>query len=333
MKVVASVLMISLSAMLLLNAVPASSGYDLSMTYKLIGDGYVTATAEVTCWQYGDEPARVDIRVDVLKAFHSKGKNELSAHIIDVTKNGPESYMKIGNNVIPKDKYDYARFSQQFGAEDFPATGDDKSCPIDSVGRIVVVVGTSPPSDSDTLSEGTVDIIAEAVLSTSSAKSEDTTEDSGTSVEEEESEIVTEEPEVQPEVEPEMEPEMEPEVEGPEISVAPYSITNEPKLVDPFGERIGQIVAGQPVLVQTKVSNNLNKQQPFVYILQVKDGEGFTVMLTWIKGTMNASADLDAGISWTPEDSGRYLVDVFVWKSLEDPGLPLTKSILVSIQE
>ena len=65
----------------------------------------------------------------------------------------------------------------------------------------------------------------------------------------------------------------------------------------------------------------------------MKDSEGFTVMLTWIKGTMHASADLDAGISWTPEDSGNYRVEVFVWKSLEDPGLPLTKRIMVSVEE
>jgi hypothetical protein len=56
-------------------------------------------------------------------------------------------------------------------------------------------------------------------------------------------------------------------------------------------------------------------------------------MLTWIKGMMNASADLNAGISWTPEESGNYDVEIFVWKSLEDPGLPLTKSIMISVEE
>ncbi len=317
---------ISFAAVLMLSvaAIPASSTYDLNKTYKLVGDGYITGTAKVTCWQYGEAEAKVDIRIDVLKVFHSKGKNELSAYIIDLTKNGPESYIKIGNNVIPKDKYDYARFAQEFGAEDFPAADDAKPCPIDSVGRIVVVVGTSPPSDSDTLNEGAVDIIAEAALSTSSAESKDTTDDSSTSVGKEEPEVGTEEPEVEPEIKP--------EVKEPEIMTIPYSMS-EPKLADPFGDKIKEIVTGQPVLVQTKVSNNVNEEQPFVYILQVKDSEGFTVMLTWIKGTMKASADLDAGISWTPEDSGKYSVEVFVWKSLEDPGLPLAKRIMVSVEE
>jgi hypothetical protein len=318
---------ISFAVVLMLSvaAIPASSTYDLNKTYKLVGDGYITGTAKVTCWQYGETEAKVDIRIDVLKVFHSKGKNELSAYVIDLTKNGPESYIKIGNNVMPKDKYDYVRFTQQFSAEDFPAADDTKACPIDSVGRVVVVVGTSAPSDSDTLNEGAVDIIAEAVLSTSSAESKNTTDDSSTSIGKEEPKVGTEEPKVEVKVEV--------EVEEPGIKVIPYSITSEPKLAAPFGDGIEEIVTGQPVIVQTMVTNNLNEEQPFVYILQVKDSEGFTVMLTWIKGTMNASADLDAGISWTPEDSGNYTVEVFVWKSLEDPGLPLTKRMMVSVEE
>jgi len=122
------------------------------------------------------------------------------------------------------------------------------------------------------------------------------------------------------------------EVEEQKVKVDPYSIS-EPRFADLFGNRIDEVVIGQPVLVEMKVTNNLDEEQPFIYILQVKDDDGFTVMLTWIKGTMNASAALDAGISWTPEEKGNYTVEVFVWKSLEDPGSPLTKSIMVSVGE
>jgi len=122
------------------------------------------------------------------------------------------------------------------------------------------------------------------------------------------------------------------EVEEPKVNMDPYSIS-EPELVDLFGNRIDEIVTGEPILVQTKVTNNLNEEQPFIYILQVKDSNEFTVMLTWIKGTMNASTSLDAGISWTPEEDGNYIIEIFVWKSLEDPGLPLTKSMTLSVEE
>jgi len=324
MKRTATILMISFAIALMLNAIPVSYGYVQEKTYKMNGDGYIQGKAKINCWQYTGDIPKVDIRVDVLKAFHAKGRNLLSAYIIDLAKNGPESYLQIGKAKFSNDKYDYVGFSQQFTGKDFPAAGDAIACPIDSIGRIVVVIGTSPPSDSDTLSKGAVDIIAEVALSTPNAESKNTTDDTSTSIGKEESEVGAEEPEVEAEVEV--------EAEKPEIKVVPYSISK-PKLADPFGDRIEEIVTGQPVLVQTKVTNNLDEQQPFVYILQVKDSEGFTVMLTWIKGTMSASAALDAGISWTPEEKGNYTVEVFVWKSLEDPGSPLTKSIMVSVGE
>jgi hypothetical protein len=132
----------------------------------------------------------------------------------------------------------------------------------------------------------------------------------------------------EPKTQPKPAPAPEPDVEEP-VKVDPYSMS-EPTLSGLLGDTV-RLIAGQPVLVKTKVTNNLNEDQPFVYILQVKDSEGITEMLTWIKGTMNASTSLEPGISWTPDESGRYTVEVFVWKSLEDPGLPLTKSISVNV--
>ncbi len=315
-KRTAAILVISFAIVLMLNAMPASYGDVQEKTYKLAGDGYIQARAKITCWQHGKDEPKVDIKVDVAKAFHAKGGKLLSAYIIDLAKNGPESYLQIGKPKFAKDEYDYVGFSQLFTAKDFPAVDGGKACPIDSIGRIVVVVGTSPPSDSDTLSHGAVDIIAEVALSISDTTSEMATGDASVSIGKEEPKVGTQEP----------------KVEEAKVKVNPYSIS-EPELADLFGNRIDKIVTGLPVLVETKVTNNLDEEQSLIYILQVKDSEGFTAMLTWIKGTMNASAALDAGISWTPENSGNYTIDIFVWKSLEDPGLLLTKSMMVSVEE
>jgi len=126
-------------------------------------------------------------------------------------------------------------------------------------------------------------------------------------------------------------PKVKAKVEAPHVKVDPYSM-GEPKLVDLFGKRVDKIVTGLPVLVQTKIINNLEEEQPLIYILQVKDSQGFTVMLTWIKGTMTASSSLDSGISWIPEESGNYKLELFVWKSFSDPGSPLMKSMMVSVE-
>ncbi len=126
-------------------------------------------------------------------------------------------------------------------------------------------------------------------------------------------------------------PKVKAKVEAPQVKVDPYSM-GEPKLVDLSGKRVDKIVTGLPVLVQTKITNNLDEEQSLIYILQVKDSNGFTVMLTWIKGMMNASGSLDSGISWVPEESGNYKLELFVWKSFSDPGSPLMKSMMVSVE-
>ena len=164
MKRTTAILVISFAVVLMLNAMPASYGYVQQKTYKLVGDAYITGTAKITCWQHGRAEPKVDIRVDVVKAFRAKGAKLLSAYIID-HKNGPESYLQIGKSIFPKDKYDYARFAQQFTGKQFTAK-DGNACPISSIGRIVVVVGTSPPLDSHTLSRGAIDIIAATTAGT-----------------------------------------------------------------------------------------------------------------------------------------------------------------------
>ena len=123
-----------------------------------------------------------------------------------------------------------------------------------------------------------------------------------------------------------------PEVkEKEQVKIDPYSIS-EPKLVDLFGRSIDTLNVEKPVLVQTIVTNNLEEDQPFVYILQVKDKDDFTVMLTWIKGSMYAKSSFNPGISWTPEGKGDYNIEIFVWKSINEPGVsPLTKSLKVSV--
>ncbi len=126
--------------------------------HQLLGDAYIQGRAMITCTDYGGDP-KITIRIDVVKAHHAKGRNLISAFIVDITKNGPDSYIQIGKSGIPHVDYDYIAFQGFFGSKDFSRTTND-SCPIGDVGRIVVVIGNSPPSDQDSLSEGIIDIIA-----------------------------------------------------------------------------------------------------------------------------------------------------------------------------
>ncbi|MEE8132982.1 MAG: hypothetical protein V3T40_05350, partial [Nitrososphaerales archaeon] len=135
-------------------------------THTLSTDGGIIGITKITCWGYGQEGQKIQIRIDLYHGYHNKGKNLMSAFIADLTKNGPNSYIEIGHARIPHVDYDYVAFTGLFDSKHFPATPNNNPCPIGDVGRIVVVIGTSPPSDEDTLSEGGVDIVAASTSGT-----------------------------------------------------------------------------------------------------------------------------------------------------------------------
>ncbi len=67
-----------------------------------------------------------------------------------------------------------------------------------------------------------------------------------------------------------------------------------------------------------KISNNQDYDQPFVYIIQVKDDSGSVVLLSWIQGELTSNQSLDLSQSWVPTKANNYFIETFVWKSLND---------------
>ncbi len=97
-------------------------------------------------------------------------------------------------------------------------------------------------------------------------------------------------------------------------------------LVDQSGKQLEEVFVGQQVLVQADVRNNLEQKQPFAYLVLINDGDGFTVSLSWITGTLPSGETLSAAQSWIPDNAGRYTVKVFVWEDVAKPN-PLTTKV------
>lgn len=93
----------------------------------------------------------------------------------------------------------------------------------------------------------------------------------------------------------------------------------EPTLVNSFGEDVSQIFTGEQLLIQSEVTNEQNKKQPFTYIVQVKDSEGITVSLSWITVELQPNESLKVAQSWLPSIPGNYSVEIFVWEGLTNP--------------
>ncbi len=106
------------SLILLVNPLLVSYGAVQDKTYKLPADGYIQGSARMTCVDQDGEP-EIHVRVDITKAFHLKGPRLMSAFIVDLTKNGPESYIQIGKPQVPIKEYDYIAFSGSFDSKNF----------------------------------------------------------------------------------------------------------------------------------------------------------------------------------------------------------------------
>jgi hypothetical protein len=91
------------------------------------------------------------------------------------------------------------------------------------------------------------------------------------------------------------------------------------KLVDQTGTSLSGPSVGMQILVQSSVKNTLSTDQQFAYIVQIKDSQGATIMISWMTGTLPAGKEYAVAQSWLVENSGAYTAEVFIWQSVSNP--------------
>lgn len=88
------------------------------------------------------------------------------------------------------------------------------------------------------------------------------------------------------------------------------------------------------VQIAADVTNGLDRDQPFAYIVQVLDSNGVVVQsLSWLTGTLTAGQSLSPSQSWTPTKSGNYTAEIYVWSGISNPdalSAPLVMKISVT---
>ena len=104
-----------------------------------------------------------------------------------------------------------------------------------------------------------------------------------------------------------------------------------PRLVNAFGNQvIEHLNVNQQVQITADVTNNQETAQDFVFIVQIKNDENVIISLGWITGSLNPNQLLSPALSWTPDHSGSYLAEIFVWESLTNQDA-LSESLSISI--
>jgi len=91
-----------------------------------------------------------------------------------------------------------------------------------------------------------------------------------------------------------------------------------PRLEDFFQNPVSKnININQQVQIAANVTNNQEIDQKFVYIVQIKDTEDVVIQLVWIEGLeLKPDQTFSPAVSWKPESSGSFVVQIFVWISL-----------------
>jgi hypothetical protein len=90
-----------------------------------------------------------------------------------------------------------------------------------------------------------------------------------------------------------------------------------PRLVNSIGSTVSdQVNVNQQVQISADIKNNQEKSQKFVYIVQIKNQYDIIVKVDWISGALNPDQTLSPALSWTPQASSIYTVEIFVWDDL-----------------
>ena len=101
-------------------------------------------------------------------------------------------------------------------------------------------------------------------------------------------------------------------------------------LADRSGSPVQEIRAENSFQIVGTVHNNQNFEQPFVYIIQIKNQEDIPMEISWIQGELSANQTLKVSQSWMPDSTGDYKVETYVWNSLTDT-LPLAPNLSIAV--
>jgi hypothetical protein len=97
-----------------------------------------------------------------------------------------------------------------------------------------------------------------------------------------------------------------------EVSVSDF------KIVNSLGEEIKSPVVDQQLNLQTALKNVSGKNIDWAYIIQIVKDDGTIANLNYATGSLVSNQTLTAALSWTPQTSGTYKIETFVWNNLRD---------------
>jgi len=89
------------------------------------------------------------------------------------------------------------------------------------------------------------------------------------------------------------------------------------------------------IMITADVTNQQDAFQPFAYLTQIKNQDQVVISLSWLTGSLSPGQSLSPAQSWIPAESGTYVIEVFVWASVDNPDAlspPLSMTVDVVVK-
>ena len=95
---------------------------------------------------------------------------------------------------------------------------------------------------------------------------------------------------------------------------------------DSFGNPLTSYISESQMQIVGTIENQIIFDQEFIYFFQIKNSANSVISLSWIQGKLSPNQILDISQSWIPTKSGNYILETYVWNSLNDL-IPLSPPI------
>ena len=101
-------------------------------------------------------------------------------------------------------------------------------------------------------------------------------------------------------------------------------------LSDSSGNPITNYLSNLQMQIVGIVENKVSYNQEFIYFFQIKNSNESVISLSWIQGQLSPNQILDISQSWIPPKSDTYILETYVWNSLNEliPISPPTFTII-----
>ncbi|MDC0329406.1 hypothetical protein OAN18_00780 [Nitrosopumilus sp.] len=99
---------------------------------------------------------------------------------------------------------------------------------------------------------------------------------------------------------------------------------------DSFGNPLTSYISESQIQIVGTIENQIIFDQEFIYFFQIKNSDDSVISLSWIQGKLSPNQILDISQSWIPTKSGNYILETYVWNSLNDL-IPLSPPISTMI--